>query len=178
MLLQMCVWTRDYYYTRVQWVETNLSDQKNGTSAENGGTCAPYPIICEPELRLPYDWNHGWFRYFWRTYVSIDSINGVLHIIIVTVSNVFRRNFRSCHQKKMPSSRHFNCWGKLKKKSNFNFIFGQMIEDQVLFHLPKFGKNIFSLRGFPHPLKGHEKTVREGPRFGTLKYVSTLNINI
>ena len=48
-----------------------------------------------------------------------------------------------------------------------------MIEDQVLFHLPKFGKNIFSLRGFPHPLKGHEKTVREGPRFGTLKYVST-----
>ena len=63
--------------------------------------------------------------------------------------------------------------GKIQKKSNFIFIFGQMIEDQVLFHLPKFGKNIFSLRGFPHPLKGHEKTVREGPRFGTLKYVST-----
>ena len=36
-------------------VETDLSDQKNGTSAENGGTCAPYPIIREPELRLPYD---------------------------------------------------------------------------------------------------------------------------
>ena len=49
-----------------------------------------------------------------------------------------------------------------------------MIEDQVLFHLPKFGKNIFSLRGFPHPLKGHDKAVRQGPRFGTLKSVSTL----
>ena len=36
-------------------VETDLSDQKNGTSAENDGTCAPYPIIREPELRLPYD---------------------------------------------------------------------------------------------------------------------------
>ena len=48
-----------------------------------------------------------------------------------------------------------------------------MIEDQVLFHLPKFGKNIFSLRGFPHPLKGHDEAVREGPRFGTLKSVST-----
>ena len=36
-------------------VETDLSDQKNGTSAENGGTCAPYPIIREPELCLPYD---------------------------------------------------------------------------------------------------------------------------
>ena len=35
-------------------VETDLSDQKNGTSAENGGTCAPYPIIREPELCLPY----------------------------------------------------------------------------------------------------------------------------
>ena len=52
-----------------------------------------------------------------------------------------------------------------------------MIEDQVLFHLPKFGKNIFSLRGFPHPLKGHEETVREGPRFGTLKSVSTLDLS-
>ena len=48
-----------------------------------------------------------------------------------------------------------------------------MIEDQVLFHLPKFGKNIFSLRGFPRPLKGHDKAVRQGPRFGTLKSVST-----
>ena len=63
--------------------------------------------------------------------------------------------------------------GKIQKKSNFIFIFGQMIEDQVLFHLPKFGKNIFSLRGFPHPLKGHDEAVREGPRFGTLKSVST-----
>ena len=63
--------------------------------------------------------------------------------------------------------------GKTQKKSNFIFIFGQMIEDQVLFHLPKFGKNIFSLRGFPHPLKGHDKAVRQGPRFGTLKSVST-----
>ena len=39
--------------------------------------------------------------------------------------------------------------GKIQKKSNFIFIFGQMIEDQVLFHLPKFGKNIFSLRVDP-----------------------------
>ena len=103
-------------------VETDLSDQKNGTSAENGGTCAPYPIIREPELCLPYDWNHGWFRYVCKTYVSIDSINGVLHIIIVTVSNVFRRNFRLCHQKKLPLSRPFNCWGKLKK-NRISFLY-------------------------------------------------------
>ena len=52
----------NYYYLRnilyilLYRVETDLSDQKNGTSAENGGTCAPYPIICEPELlNLPYD---------------------------------------------------------------------------------------------------------------------------
>ena len=52
-----------------------------------------------------------------------------------------------------------------------------MIEDQVLFHLPKFGKNIFSLRGFPRPLKGHDKAVRQGPRFGTLKSVSTQGVS-
>ena len=103
----------------------------------------------------------------------MDSINGVLHIIIVTVSNVFRRNFRSCHQKKMPSSRHFNCSGKFKKKSNFIFIFGQMIEDQVLFHLPKFGKNIFSLRNFPDRLKWRDEAVPQGSGFGSLKSVST-----
>ena len=49
-----------------------------------------------------------------------------------------------------------------------------MIEDQVLFHLPKFGKNIFSLRGFPHPLKGHDEAVPQRAGFGTLKSVSTL----
>ena len=49
--------------------------------------------------------------------------------------------------------------GKIQKKSNFIFIFGQMIEDQVLFHLPKFGGNIFSLRNFPDPLKGHDEAL-------------------
>jgi len=34
-------------------VEADLSDQKNGTSAENGGMCTPYPIIREPEPHLP-----------------------------------------------------------------------------------------------------------------------------
>ena len=45
-----------------------------------------------------------------------------------------------------------------------------------MYHLPKFGKNIFSLvlRGFPHSLKGHDEAVCQGPRFGTLKPVSTL----
>ena len=33
--------------------------------------------------------------------------------------------------------------GKTQKKSNFIFIFGQMIEDQVLFHLPNFGGKYF-----------------------------------
>ena len=64
--------------------------------------------------------------------------------------------------------------GKIQKKSNFIFIFGQMIEDQVLFHLPKFGENIFSLRNFPDPLKGHDEAVPQGAGFGSLKSVSTL----
>ena len=65
--------------------------------------------------------------------------------------------------------------GKTQKKSNFIFIFGQMIEDQVLFHLPKFGGNIFSLRNFPDPLKGHDEAVPQGGGFGSLKSVSTLS---
>ena len=48
-----------------------------------------------------------------------------------------------------------------------------MIEDQVLFHLPKFGGNIFSLRNFPDPLKGHDEAVPQGAGFGSLKSVST-----
>ena len=28
----------------------------------------------------PY-WNHSWLRYFCKTYVNMDSINGVLHVI-------------------------------------------------------------------------------------------------
>ena len=48
-----------------------------------------------------------------------------------------------------------------------------MIEDQVLFHLPKFGGNIFSLRDFPDPLKGHDEAVPQGAGFGSLKSVST-----
>ena len=63
--------------------------------------------------------------------------------------------------------------GKIQKKSNFIFIFGQMIEDQVLFHVPKFGGNIFSLRNFPGPLKGHDEAVPQGGGFGSLKSVST-----
>ena len=60
----------------------------------------------------------------------------------------------------MPLSCHFNALlGKIQKKSNFIFIFGQMIEDQVLFHLPKFGKNIFSLRNFPDRLKWRDEAV-------------------
>ena len=47
-----------------------------------------------------------------------------------------------------------------------------MIEDQVLFHLPKFGENIFSLRNFPDPLKGHDEAVPQGAGFGSLKSVS------
>ena len=68
--------------------------------------------------------------------------------------------------------------GKIQKKSNFIFIFGQMIEDQVLFHLPKFGGNIFSLRNFPGPLKGHDEAVPQGGGFGSLKSVSTLIKNM
>ena len=34
-------------------VDTDLNELKNGTSAKNGGPCTPYPIIHEPELRLP-----------------------------------------------------------------------------------------------------------------------------
>ena len=49
-----------------------------------------------------------------------------------------------------------------------------MIEDQVLFHLPKFWGNIFSLRIFPDPLKGHDEAVPQGAGFGSLKSVSTL----
>ena len=63
--------------------------------------------------------------------------------------------------------------GKIQKKSNFIFIFGQIIEDQVLFHLPKFGGNIFSLRNFPDPLKGHDEAVPQRAGFGSLKSVST-----
>ena len=39
--------------TDIVRVNTDLSDLKSGTSAENGGTRAPNPIIREPELRLP-----------------------------------------------------------------------------------------------------------------------------
>ena len=48
-----------------------------------------------------------------------------------------------------------------------------MIEDQVLFHLSKFGKNIFSLRNFPRPLKWRDEAVPQGAGFGSLKSVST-----
>ena len=67
--------------------------------------------------------------------------------------------------------------GKIQKKSNFIFIFGQMIEDQVLFHLSKFGKNIFSLRNFPDPLKWRDEAVPQGAGFGSLKSVSTQYYN-
>ena len=43
-------------------VETDLSDQKNGTtSAENDGTCAPFPIIRDPELSLPYAYRDRYY---------------------------------------------------------------------------------------------------------------------
>ena len=64
--------------------------------------------------------------------------------------------------------------GKIQKKSIFIFIFGQMIEDQVLFHLSKFGKNIFSLRNFPDPLKWRDEAVPQGAGFGSLKSVWAL----
>ena len=52
-----------------------------------------------------------------------------------------------------------------------------MIEDQVLFHLPKFGKNIFSLRNFPDRLKWRDEAVPQRSGFGSLKSVSTLTYN-
>ena len=61
--------------------------------------------------------------------------------------------------------------GKIQKKSIFIYIFGQMIEDQVLFHLSKFRKNIFSLRNFPDPLKWRDEAVPQGAGFGSLKSV-------
>ena len=49
-----------------------------------------------------------------------------------------------------------------------------MIEDQVLFHLTKFGKIILSLLTFPDPLKGHDEAVPQGLRSASLNPVATL----
>ena len=96
-----------------------MSGQKNGTSAKNGGTCTPYHIIHEPELCLPPYWNHSWLRYFCKTYVNMNSINGFLHVIYLTVSNTFRRNFRSCHRWKWA----FVASLQLHRKNQYKIIF-------------------------------------------------------
>ena len=48
-----------------------------------------------------------------------------------------------------------------------------MIEDQVLFHLTKFGKIILSLLTFPDPLKGRDEAVPQGLRSASLNPVAT-----
>ena len=48
-----------------------------------------------------------------------------------------------------------------------------MIEDQVLFHLTKFGKIILSLLTFPAPLKGRDEAVPQGLRSASLNPVAT-----
>ena len=48
-----------------------------------------------------------------------------------------------------------------------------MIEDQVLFHLTKFGNSIQSLLSFPPRLKGHDEAVPQGSRFASLNPVLT-----
>ena len=92
------------------------------------------------------------FRHFWPMYHFFDHSNrsrltDIMHSnrykIPVLSREIFFRAFVTPLQL---------LW-KIQKKSNFIFIFGQMIEDQVLFHLSKFGENIFSLSNFPRPLK-------------------------
>ena len=51
-----------------------------------------------------------------------------------------------------------------------------MIEDQVLFHLTKFGKIILSLLTFPDPLKGRDEAVPQGLRSASLNPVATLPV--
>ena len=48
-----------------------------------------------------------------------------------------------------------------------------MIEDQVLFHLTKFGNSIQSLLSFPPRLKGRDEAVPQGSRFASLNPVLT-----
>ena len=63
-----------------------------------------------------------------------------------------------------------------EKSINFEIYFhilGQMIEDQVLFHLTKFGKIILSLLTFPDPLKGRDEAVPQGLRSASLNPVAT-----
>ena len=83
-----------------------------------------------------------------------------------------KRWIRGCHQKKCIHRATSIARENSKKKSIFIFIFGQMIEHQVLFHLSKFGNNIFIfLRSFPGPLKWRDKAVPQGAGFGSLKSV-------
>ena len=48
-----------------------------------------------------------------------------------------------------------------------------MIEDQVLFHLTKFGNSSQSLLSFPPRLKGRDEAVPQGSRFASLNPVLT-----
>ena len=50
---------------------------------------------------------------------------------------------------------------------------GYEIEDQVLFHLTKFGKIILSLLTFPDPLKGRDEAVPQGLSSASLTPVAT-----
>ena len=54
--------------------------------------------------------------------------------------------------------------GKIQKKSNFIFIFGQMIEDQVLFHLSKFGGKKIVLKEFSPPIEVTRRSCTSGSR--------------
>ena len=77
----------------------------------NSGMRTPCLLIHEPELRLQWYWNRRRMRWCSQTYVKVDSINGVLCILISTVKRGFGGNLESCLQENAPSSWPFNRGG-------------------------------------------------------------------
>ena len=69
----------------LDWVMQNVVHP----ATYNSGMRTPCLLIHEPELRLQWYWNRRRIRWCCQAYIKMDSINGVLGILISTVKRGF-----------------------------------------------------------------------------------------